>query len=132
MPAPLSVSDELASLAMQCALSERLPPRDQTHPCFHPAELWSPLVSQDTTATNGRRGARPEWLFADGGRAEADEHSPDSSFTEPSLKRDASAHTQLVRRAVSFVLTDVLDDASSATLMRSERATPSPHTAIAA
>ena len=123
LPTPLSVSDELASFAMSCAVGGG-------DACFHPSELWSPLRFNEATGKlEARAGSGLSW-HPDGGRGvvEADEmYSP----IEPGLsKRDVSFSTQMVRRAVSFVFADGMDDPASP--LQSRKDTHSPHTAPAA
>lgn len=130
---PLAVSDEFSSLglfAMKCAIAPPTAPkeglRDQTN-CFPTAAelgaLWSPLRLNDGT---GKVEVRP-WAdpaCGSGGQGEERLESP----IEPMLsKRDVSYSTQMVRRAVSFVFADGIDDGSSPLGERK-----SPHTAIAA
>ena len=161
VPAPLTLSNDqnfLASFAMRCAVAEK-ELRDQTN-CFHPSELWSPLrlgalpeCAPAPPATGAERapGAKLEhgrpahgglWPVGEnsvgenassaaGGMVLDGERVCDSPL-EPGLsKRDVSFSTQMVRRAVSFVFNDAIDDPASP-LAEGRRRVESPHTAIAA
>jgi len=117
---PLNVSDELASFAMDCALTDK----GASAGGFHPSELWSPLRYNEST---GKLEAR----HGNGWHPERDSNDESHSPLEPGLsKRDVSFSTHMVRRAVSFVFAD-LDDPTSPMGARGE-GVKSPHTAIAA
>ena len=157
-PSPHFLSDELASFAMKCAVAEK-ELRDQTN-VFHPSELWSPLkfaLDGDNIGgavkgldPNGARQALwPEGAaqatnsalaMLDGAKLVVDPNSP--GLSEPGLsKRDTSFPTQMVRRAVSFVFSDQIEDPNSpgvrveatrAAAAAAQGRSQSPHTAIAA
>jgi len=152
LPTPLCVSDELASFAMRCAVADK-ELRDQTncfHPDFHPSQLWSPLkfseaASKGVGGGEGTLGPRRLWESESGsggagtpvGGAAADGDKLDSPIDPhaPGLsKRDVSFSTMSVRRAVSFVFADTIEENSPSPMYGEvrEALNKSPHTAIAA
>ena len=128
-PTPFGMADELACLALQCAVADKELERAK---CFHPSELWSPLKFNDAT---GKLEARaPSGWLQGGGAPSAERLSNDANIDSPiepgMTKRDVSFSTQMVRRAVSFVFTDAADD--SASPLKDRAQAHSPHTALAA
>merc|ERR1719502_913703 len=98
-----SISDELASLALKCAVADE-PLRVHTgaaHPnLFHPSELWGGAYSPGPKAW-------PE----SGGLENGSLDSPGASPGTPGIgKRDVS-FSQVVKRAISFL--DAIDDRGS-------------------
>lgn len=122
---PIQVSDEFACFAMKCAVAD-IDSRPSGN-AFHPSELWSPLQFNDQS---GRLEATSRGWPLESALENEMIHSP----LEPGLsKREVSFSTQMVRRAVSFIFSDAIDDRCSSPLKSENRQRAhSPHTAVAA
>ena len=129
LPAGLSASDELAMFAMKCHL-------DGCGILDENTEIWSPIRSplRCNSHTGKVEAIKQPTEAYDDGRLD--------SPLEPGLsKREVSFSTQMVRRAVSFIFNDPLDEdaqspvktrRSPLSLSNSQRELHSPHTAVAA
>jgi len=129
------VTDELAGFAMQCALAEKQDAavhadRFATPNCFATSDLWSPLRFNGMTGKLETRGGH-HWPSEHERMSNGAADAMDSPIEPGLTKREVSFSTQMVRRAVSFILSDSLDDPASP-LLEARKNAHSPHTAIAA